>query len=254
MVKYCERVRKLYDSLQYLAPPLLKNQEYLEADWETLDKNPLEYNICRSICADGLPLVMQDELDHKETDYRVMTPEELFSALDDIEQANICCRQMKEQVWTSEKATHAAKRASADSSDDNTGSNKRRKKSKDSKSKSSRMTVQGIARYCQLCKDAGMPHAKYSSHNTNQCKDATEMKAKLSGGSKDRSEATHTWKKEQKALLKEVKLLKKANKQLMNIALHKSSKKKKKSKASSPVKLQSLSSKQGWRQKQQQQR
>ena len=98
MVKYCERVRKLYDSLQYLPPPLLKNQEYLEADWETLDKNPLEYNICRSICADGLPLVMQDELDHKETDYRVMTPEELFSALDDIEQANICCRQMKEQV------------------------------------------------------------------------------------------------------------------------------------------------------------
>jgi hypothetical protein len=162
---------------------------------------------------------MQDELDQKETDYRLMNPEEFYSALDDIENADIRRRQMKDQVRTSEKAMRASKRAAADSSsDDNTRANKKRKKGRDNKSKSTRTTAQGTARYCELCKKANMPYGKYSSHSTSQCKDAAEMKAKLSGGRKDRAEATNSWKqKEHKAILKEVKVLKKQNKQLMKI-------------------------------------
>ena len=117
------------------------------------------------------------------------------------------------------------------SSDDNSCANKKHKKGKDNKSKSSRTTAHGTARYCaELCKRAGMPYGKYSSHSTSQCKDAAEMKAKLSGGYKDRAEANNSWKKEQKAMLKEVKVLKKQNKkQLMKImAKSKSSKKERK--------------------------
>ena len=85
------------------------------------------------------------------------------------------------------------------------------------KSKSSRTTAQGTTRYCKLCKKAGMPYGKYSSHSTSQCKDATKMKAKVSGGVKDRAEATNSWKKEYKMVAKQIKLLKKQNKQLMKI-------------------------------------
>ena len=78
------------------------------------------------------------------------------------------------------------------SSDDNSCANKKHKKGKDNKSKSSRTTAQGTARYCELCKRAGMPYGKYSSHSTSQCKDAAEMKAKLSDGYKDQSPPSPT--------------------------------------------------------------
>ena len=104
MVKYCEIIREQYNSLQYLPPHSLKNEEYKEADWANLEKVPLE-GIIRCSIHDGLPCAMQDELDQKETDYRLMTPEEFYSALDDIiEQADIRRRQMKEQVRATEKA------------------------------------------------------------------------------------------------------------------------------------------------------
>ena len=77
-------------------------------------------------------------------------------------------------------------------SDDNSRANKKHKKGKDNKSKSSRTTAQGTARYCELCKRAGMPYGKYSSHSTSQCKDAAEMKAKLSGSYKDQSPPSPT--------------------------------------------------------------
>ena len=76
VLKYCcERVRELYYSLQYLPPHSLKNEEYMEADWVSLEKVPHEGTIRHSI-RDGLPRTMQDTLDLKETDYRLMTPEE----------------------------------------------------------------------------------------------------------------------------------------------------------------------------------
>ena len=41
MVKYCERICELYDSLQYLPPHSAKSEEYKEADWVTLKRFPL---------------------------------------------------------------------------------------------------------------------------------------------------------------------------------------------------------------------
>ena len=117
-------------------------------------------------------------------------------ALDDIENADIRRREMKDQVRATEKAMRASKRAAADSSSDDNSHAKKRKKGRDRKSKS-KTTAQGTARFCELCKKAGMPYAKYSSHSTSQCKDAAEMKAKLSGGFKDRAEATNSWKKKE---------------------------------------------------------
>ena len=92
-MKYCERIRELYDSLQYLPPHSLKGEEYKEADWVNLEKVPLEHTICLSI-RDGLPAVIQNELDQKETDYQlIMNPEEFYSSLNDIENADIRRRQ-----------------------------------------------------------------------------------------------------------------------------------------------------------------
>ena len=128
---------------------------------------------------------------------------------------------MKDQLRASKKAMGANKRAAADSSSDyNSRANKKCKKGRDNKSKLTRTTTaQGTTRYCELCKRAaGMPYGKYSSHSTSQCKDAAEMKAKLSGGYKDHAEANNAYKKEHnKAMLKEVKVLRKQNKQLMKI-------------------------------------
>ena len=146
MVKYCERILELHDSLKCLPPHSIKGEEYKEADWVNLEKVPLEYTICLSI-RDGLPGDIQNELDQKETDYRLMNPEELYLALHDIENADIRRRHMEDQVRTSEKAMRANKRAAADSSsDDNSCTNKKCKKGRDNKSKSSRMTAQGITR------------------------------------------------------------------------------------------------------------
>ena len=98
---------------------------------------------------------------------------------------------MEEEVRSNEKDMRTAKRAAADSSYDNSRPSEKRRKSK----KLSKTNPVGIARYCQLLKEAGTQYAKYSSHNTKDCKDVAEMKAKLSGGSKDRSKATYTQKK-----------------------------------------------------------
>lgn len=57
-----------------------------------------------------------------------------------------------------------------------------------------------------------MPYAKYSSHSTNQWKDAAKMKVKLSGNTRDRAKAQNSWEKEQKNMSKELKVLKKQNK------------------------------------------
>ena len=85
----------LRKSLQYLPPHSLKSHEYKEADWESLEKIPPWRHHSASI-RDGLPRAMQDELDQKESDYCLMSPEEFYSALDDIEQADIRQRQVKE--------------------------------------------------------------------------------------------------------------------------------------------------------------
>ena len=97
MMKYCKRVRELYDCLQYLPPPSMKGDGFIEADWVTLQTAPAEIRISRAI-RDGLPEVMQAELDQKETDYRALLEAEFFVALQDIEQADIRKRQMMNKV------------------------------------------------------------------------------------------------------------------------------------------------------------
>ena len=74
-----------------------------------------------------------------------------------------------------------------------------------------------------------MPYAKYSSHSTNQYNDAAKMtKAKLIWNPKDCAKAQNSWKKkEQKAMSKELKVLKKRNKQLMKMMVKKATSKKK---------------------------
>ena len=69
IIKYNERVREIHNLEKYLPPPLMKGQEYNEADWEVRDKGLSDNNI-RVTTRNKLPISMQDELDEKDKYYR----------------------------------------------------------------------------------------------------------------------------------------------------------------------------------------
>ena len=86
--------------------------------------------------------------------------------------------------------------------------NKRRKPSNQT---SSRKT----ARYCSLCKNAGMPENKYMSHSDANCKGAKEMARRaMSGGTADQNKQVRKYRKESKALLKKLNKMTSKNKKL----------------------------------------
>ena len=98
-----------------------------------------------------------------------------------------------------------------DSDSSNQRGHKKRKKG------TKKFTGPGTARQCDLCKEAGMPVAKYTLHWTRDCQDKAEMRVKLSGNKRERDSAISGWKKEQKALKKDMKKLQKNNKKLMKL-------------------------------------
>ena len=69
IINYNERVREIHNLEKYLPPPLMKGQDYNEADWEVRDKGLSENNICVA-ARDGLPISMRDELDEKDKYYQ----------------------------------------------------------------------------------------------------------------------------------------------------------------------------------------
>jgi len=78
------------------------------------------------------------------------------------------------------------------------GTNPRKKSSKyDQKRTSTR-----VARFCQLCKDADMPYAEYSSHATKDCTNNGKYQSYMSGNAASRDEGKNKYKKEYKKLNK----------------------------------------------------
>ena len=104
-----------------------------------------------------------------------------------------------------------AKRLAAEAALDSDSSNQRGHKK--CKKGTKKFTGPGTARQCDLCKEAGMPVAKYTLHWTRDCQD--KAGAKLSGNKRERDSAISGWKKEQKVLKKDMKKLQKTNKKLM---------------------------------------
>ena len=68
-----------------------------------------------------------------------------------------------------------------------------------------RRTIQGTARYCSLCKNAGIPEKKFKSHHNDSCQDRKEILNKaVSGGMASRNDGQKAWKKENKILSKKI--------------------------------------------------
>eukprot|EP00979_Chaetoceros_neogracilis_P007260 scaffold1521_cov271-Chaetoceros_neogracile.AAC.68 len=81
-----------------------------------------------------------------------------------------------------------------------------------SKKRETKRSFQGVARFCQMCKNAGMPEVKYTSHNTDKCSNKGKYETNLSGSQGRREEAKKCYDKNHK---KENKMFKKVNKVLM---------------------------------------
>jgi len=105
----------------------------------------------------------------------------------------------KERI--TKKANKAALSTSRADDTNNTKRHKKNLKPKFAKEK----TAQGKARYCSMCKNAGMPEGKWKSHHTNDCTNQGDYEQKLSGNAKSNSDAKAQYKREIRKLQKATK-------------------------------------------------
>ena len=159
---------------------------------------------------------MQNELSDKETDYREMSEEKLMDTLTTIEQKDERDRAAYKEAQDEVKAAQTKLRETSEPRNGN-NPNKRRKQSNDNNSR-------GTARFCSLCKNAGMPERKYMSHTDSNCTDAKEMARRaMGGGMADQSQQVRKYKKESKALQKKLSKMQSRKKKLSKMSKKKSS-------------------------------
>jgi hypothetical protein len=203
----------------YLQPHSLKGQGFKEALWEKRDEPPPEA-VVRKAIKDGLPEPMQHKLaDNKDTDYRLMTEEKFNDTLTTIELKDERERAAYKETQDEVKSAQANLR---ETSEPRNGINANSRH----KQKSNRTNGRGTARFCSLCKNAGMPEKKYMSHLDTNCEDAEEMARRaMGGGMADQSQQVRKYKKESKALMKKLSKIqsKKKKKKLSKMSKKKSS-------------------------------
>jgi hypothetical protein len=194
MIRYIGRFREMFDYCLYLQPHSFKDQSFKEACWDERDK-PAPEKIIRKAIKDGLPEDMQNELSDKDIDHCVMTEERFMDTLTTIEQRDERDRATYKEAQDEVKSAQAKLRETSEPRNGN-NANKRRKQSNNTNGR-------GTARFCSLCKNAGMPENKYMSHSDTNCKDAKEMARRaMGGGMADQSQQVRKYKKESKALMK----------------------------------------------------
>ena len=215
MVRYISRIREMFDYCLYLQPHSFKDQSFKEACWDERDK-PAPEKLIRKAIKDGLPEDMQNELSDKETDYREMSEEKLMDTLTTIEQKDERDRAAYKEAQDEVKAAQTKLRETSEPRNGN-NPNKRRKQSNDNNSR-------GTARFCSLCKNAGMPERKYMSHSNSNCEDKEEMARRaMGGGMADQSQQVRKYKKESKALQKKLSKMQSRKKKLSKMSKKKSS-------------------------------
>jgi hypothetical protein len=194
----------MFDYCLYLQPHSFKDQSFKEAEWDERDK-PAPEKIIRKAIKDGLPEPMQHKLADKETDYRVMTEERFIDTLTTIELRDERDRVTYKEAQDEVKSAQAKLRETREPRNGN-NANKRRKQSNNTNSR-------GTARFCSLCKNAGMPERKYMSHSDADCQDAKEMARRaMGGGMADHNKQVRKYKKKSKALQKKLSMKKKLSK------------------------------------------
>jgi hypothetical protein len=158
----------------------------------------------RKAIKDGLPEPMQHKLADKDTEYRLMTKEKFNNTL----------KEAQDEV----KSAQANLRETSEQPRNGINANSRRKQ------KSNRTNGRGTARFCSLCKNAGMPEKKYMSHSDANCEDAEEMARRaMGGGMADQYKEVRKYRKESKALLKKLNKMTSKNKKLLKMSKKRSS-------------------------------
>ena len=205
--QYISHIREMYDYCIYLQPPSLKGQHFMLAKWAKRDGIPPEEEIHKAI-KDGLPEPMQHKLADKETDYRLLMTEEQFNdTLTTIELNDERDRAAFKVAQDEVKSAQANLRETSEQPRNGINANSRRKQ------KSNRTNGRGTARFCSLCKNAGMPEKKYMSHLDTNCEDAEEMARRaMGGGMADQNKQVRKYRKESKALLKKLNKMTSKNK------------------------------------------
>jgi hypothetical protein len=208
----------MFNYCMYLQPHSLKGQGFKEALWEKRDEPPPEA-VVRKAIKDGLPEPMQHKLaDNKDTDYRLMTEEKFNDTLTTIELKDERERAAYKETQDEVKSAQANLR---ETSEPRNGINANSRH----KQKSNRTNGRGTARFCSLCKNAGMPEKKYMSHLDTNCEDAEEMARRaMGGGMADQNKQVRKYsRKESKALLKKLNKMTSKNKKLLKMSKKKSS-------------------------------
>ena len=95
--EFYDRVMEMYSYLYYMQPPSMNNQAWHEAKWFTLTANISE-DLMRTAICDGLPRSMQDMLDQKDEDYRMVSNETILDYLYRLEMEDKQERAEKERL------------------------------------------------------------------------------------------------------------------------------------------------------------
>jgi hypothetical protein len=174
----------------------LKGQDFMEAKWAKRDGIPPEEEIHKAI-KDGLP--------------EPMTEKQFNDTLTTIELNDESERAAFKVAQDEVKGAQANLR---ETSEPRSGinANQRRKQSNNTNGR-------GIARYCTLCKNAGMPERKYMSHSDANCQDKEEMARRaMSSGMADQNKQVRKYMKESKALLKKLNKMTSKNKKVSKMS------------------------------------
>jgi hypothetical protein len=77
---FYNQVAEMYSYIYYMQPPLMNNQAWYEVKWPACVPSISEECMCMAI-RNGLPRSMQDKLDQKDKDYRMVSVETFLDYL-----------------------------------------------------------------------------------------------------------------------------------------------------------------------------
>jgi hypothetical protein len=193
-----KRVEILFKYMPFLPPPSSKNMTYDQADWKKRNMS-IDKATIRRCQFHALPESYQQRLLDDPEDWKAMTEVVWLDRLLRAEDYD------KQIIASKERISKKAEKASSSTSRaDDTANTKRHKKNQKPKSANEK-TSQGKARYCSMCKKAGMPEGKWKSHHTNDCTNQGDYEQKLSGNAKSNSDAKAQYKREIRKLQKATK-------------------------------------------------
>jgi len=189
VIESVKRVEILFKYMPFLPPPSSKNTTYDQADWKKRNLS-IDKATIRRCQFHALPESYQQRLLDDSEDWKAMTEVVWLDRLLRAEEYDTQIIASKERI-----AKKVDKAASSTSRADDTSNTKRHKKNQKPKS-AKENTAQGKARYCSMCKKAGMPERKWKSHHTNDCTNQGDYEQKLSGNTKSNSGAKAQYKRE----------------------------------------------------------